>query len=154
MARKKTAAPQHVEPEEQSQEIPDQEPDVEEEAADEPDSAGKPMSKADACRALIAEGITENEDAVAAARSRFGIDIKPTDFSLYKSKEKKKRGEAAPKARPGRKPRAAVEGYLAPPPKPRASEGEGNLLAAMEAMKPLVDSLGKEQVKRIVDLLG
>jgi hypothetical protein len=28
------------------------------------------------------------------------------------------------------------------------------LLDAMEAMKPLVSSLGKKQVKRIVDLLG
>jgi hypothetical protein len=28
------------------------------------------------------------------------------------------------------------------------------LLEVMEAMKPLVASLGKEQVKRIIDLLG
>ena len=32
--------------------------------------------------------------------------------------------------------------------------GGSELLDAMEAMKPLVGSLGKEQVKRIVDLLG
>jgi hypothetical protein len=28
------------------------------------------------------------------------------------------------------------------------------MFSAMEAMKPLVDSLGKEQVKRMVDMLG
>lgn len=50
-------------------------------------------------------------------------------------------------------PEEAVEGYLAPPPQHPAS-GETDLLDAMEAMKPLVASLGKEQVKRIVDLLG
>ena len=40
---------------------------------------------------------------------------------------------------------------------PSALQGpvsQPDLLAAMEAMKPLVDSLGKAQVKRIVDLLG
>jgi hypothetical protein len=40
-----------------------------------------------------------------------------------------------------------------PPERPAAGRN-GDLLAAMEAMKPLVDSMGKEQVKRIVDLLG
>jgi hypothetical protein len=40
------------------------------------------MTKAAVRRALLAEGITENEDAVAAAKSRFGVEIKPTDFSL------------------------------------------------------------------------
>jgi hypothetical protein len=28
------------------------------------------------------------------------------------------------------------------------------MFSAMEAMKPLVDSLGNEQVKRMVDMLG
>jgi hypothetical protein len=46
-----------------------------------------------------------------------------------------------------------VEGYLAAPPAPKPARGS-NLLNAMEAMKPLVASFGKEQVKRIVELLG
>lgn len=105
MARK--AAPKHVEPEEESQEIPEEEPETEEEQDDEPETAGKSMSKADACRAALADGITETEDAVRFAKTRFGIDIKPTDFTLYKSKEKKKQGEAAPKGKPGRKPKGS-----------------------------------------------
>jgi hypothetical protein len=42
---------------------------------------------------------------------------------------------------------------LAPPPKPAPTGGSG-LLDAMEAIKPLVASLGAEKVKRIGDLLG
>ena len=57
-------------------------------------------------------------------------------FSAVKSQIKKKEGGTKPR----RKPKAAVEGYLAPPPKP-VGEGEPDLLAAMEAMKPLVDAL-------------
>jgi hypothetical protein len=74
-----------------------------------------------------------------------------------KSQIKKKEGSGAPKGKPGRKPKAdsqTVEGHVAPPLKPRAVDAQPDLLTAMEAMKPLVDSLGKEQVKRILELLG
>jgi hypothetical protein len=74
-------------------------------------------------------------------------------FSAVKSQLKKREGGAKPKGRSGRKPKAAVEGYLAPPPKV-VPTGEGDLLDAMEAMKPLIASLGPEKVKRIVDLLS
>lgn len=110
-------------------------------------------SKADACRAALAEGITTTEEAVIFARSEFGIEIKPTDFTLYKSKAKRSRNEAAPRGKPGRKPRPA-EGHASAPARPRAASGESELLEAMEAIKPLVDSMGADRVKRIVDLLG
>jgi len=78
-------------------------------------------------------------------------------FSSCKAQQKmrdaKKREAAAPKGKPGRKPRAAVEAYLSPPPKAPAN-GEPDLLEAMEAMKPLFASLGADKVKRIADLLG
>jgi hypothetical protein len=41
----------------------------------------------------------------------------------------------------------AVEGYLAPPPKAKAMDGQNELLAAVEAMKPLMESLGADKVK-------
>lgn len=155
MAKKKSA-PKHVEPEDESQDI-EEEPETEEEQDDEPEAArpaSPTMSKADACRAALAAGIDTAEKAMEFTRSKFGVEIKATDFTLYKSKQKK---QGEPKGRPGRKPKAAaapaVDGYLAPPPKP-APTGGSDLLDAMEAMKPLVASLGKEQVKRIVDLLG
>jgi len=68
--------------------------------------------------------------------------------STYKANAKKKAGESAPKGKPGRKPK--VEGAVAPP-KPA---GEGDLLDAIEAMKPLIASLGADKVHRLVDLLG
>ena len=83
----------------------------------------------------------------------FGIEMSKPHFSAVKSQLKKREGGgAAPKGRPGRKPKAAVEGYLAPP--KVVPTGEGDLLEALEAMKPLVARLGVEKVKRIVDLLG
>ena len=86
------------------------------------------------------------------------LPLRPhTPQASHQTNEKKK-GEAATKGKPGRKPKAApgqaVEGYLAPPPKPQASGGESDLLAAMEAMKPLVAALGADKVKRIADLLS
>ncbi|MEO6808557.1 MAG: hypothetical protein ABI353_05535, partial [Isosphaeraceae bacterium] len=74
----------------------------------------------------------------------------------YKSQEKTRRAKTGMKGKPGRKPKAgigqAAEGDSASSPK--SAKGEANLLAAMEAMKPLVSNLGAERVKRIVDLLG
>ncbi len=46
-----------------------------------------------------------------------------------------------------------IEHCFTPSPEPAPPDGS-ELLDAMEAMKPLVASLGKEQIKRIVDLLG
>ncbi|QEH36476.1 hypothetical protein OJF2_50400 [Aquisphaera giovannonii] len=157
MARKKTAAPKHVEPEDESQDV--EEPDTEDQD-DEPEaSGGKGMSKAEAIRRVMADGIDNPSVGSQEIRKRFGIDVTPQHFSAarsqMKSRDAKKSG--APKGKPGRKPKAAsqgVEGYLAPPPKQQGTGGEPDLLEAMEAMKPLVNSLGADKVKRIVDLLG
>ena len=116
------------------------------------------ITKSEAVRRALADGVDQPADGVAYIRDNFGLEISPTHFSAVKSTEGKK-GEAAPKGKPGRKPKAAapvqaVEGYLAPPPKPRAVDEETDLLAAMEAMKPLVAALGADKVKRIADLLS
>ena len=147
---KKAAAAQPVEPEEESQEIPDEEP----QPTSLPEGA---VNKAQAARAALDAGYEKPQQAVSYIKNTFGIEMTPTHFSAVKSQMKGKEESGAPKGKPGRKPKAAsqaVEGYLAPPPKPKAAGSQPDLLAAMEAMKPLVDSLGKEQVKRIVDLLG
>jgi len=162
MAKKSTKpAPRYNDPEEENQEAPEDEPAFAHDAGG-PDHASSPAhagtaSKADACRAALAEGITTTEEAVAFARSRYGVEIKPTDFTLYKSKAKRGLGDAAARGKPGRKPKAAGaagDGHPAPPRGgSRPAGGQSDLLAAMEAMKPLVDSLGADRVKRIVDLL-
>jgi hypothetical protein len=108
------------------------------------------ITKTEAVRRALADGVDQPADGVAYIRDNFGLEISPTHFSAVKSTEGKK--SEKPKGKPGRKPKAAVEGYHAPP--QPASSGNSELLDAMEAMKPLVASLGKEQVKRIVDLLG
>ena len=169
MARKATrSTPRHVEPEDESQDAPEEQAELE---ATEPDDAtetgGKAISKAEAIRRSLAAGHDGPQEGTAYIRREFGIEITPQHWSAtrsqIKSRAAKKQGSgggetAKPKGRPGRKPREAatkgVEGYLAPPPKQAPAGGQGELLAAMEAMKPLVDSLGKDQVKRIVDLLG
>src|SRR4051794_23156671 len=159
MAKKKSAAPKHVEPEEESQEVPEEEPET---GDDEPEARGKAISKAAAVRDALEQGEESPDDGVAYIKKIHGIEISKQMFSSYKTKEKARQSEnqepAASKGRPGRKPKAtpsqAVEGYLAPPPTPQAAGGETDLLAAMEAMKPLVAALGADKVKRIADLLS
>jgi hypothetical protein len=136
MARKKTAVPMHL--------------DAEGAQGGGQEGHGK-ITKSEAVRRALADGVDQPADGVAYIKDNFGLEIGPGHFSAVKAGEKKK-GEK-PKGKPGRKSKAAVEGYLAPPPKP-AAKGETDLLAAMEAMKPLVASLGADKVKRIVDLLG
>ena len=143
MARKSARASQHSDSGTISQEELERK---------EPEASGDTPNKSQAARAAIDAGHEKPSEAVAYIKESFGIDMNPQHFSAIKSQYRKKQ------AKRGRKPKEAtdqgVEGYLAPPPEQRAIGGEGDLLAAMEAMKPLVESLGKEQVKRIVDLLG
>ena len=150
MARTKTK-PQHVEPEDESQETP--EPETPAVAP----ATRKPVKKADAARAALAAGIEAPQKAVAFIKTRFGIEMNPQHFSAMKSqiRKKEREGGAAPTAEASarRKPSAEVEGHLAPPPK-AAGDAEPDLLAALETMKPLIAQLGAEKVKRIVDLLG
>ena len=143
MARK-ASKPKHVEREYGSQET---------QAQDATD--GKAITKSAAASEAIAQGIESPQKASAFIKERFGIDISPQHFSAVKSQIKKKEASSAPKAKRGPKPKSAeaAKDYLAPPPKNPAS-GEPDLLAVMEAMKPLVSSLGADKVKRIVALLG
>jgi len=155
MARK--AATRNVEPEEESQEVPE----VDTEASG-GDRAGRGVpTKADAIRRALAEGIESPEEGVDFIRRTFGLDVSRQHFSASKSRAKQEQGGAQPAepARRGRKPKEApaqaVAGTPDPGPKPSAPvEGEANLLAALETMKPLVAALGADKVKRIVDILG
>ena len=103
------------------------------------------ISKTEAIRRALAEGYESPEAGTDYILKTFGLEIGRQHFSSTKSQLKSKEG----KKKPGRKPRAVVEGYLAPP-----SSGGPELLDAIEAMKPLVANLGPDQVKRIVDLLA
>ena len=157
MGRPKKSLPAHVEPEDESQETPDEEPARTLEP--QPVAAQSSMSKADACRAALAAGIETTEEAMEFTLKKFGVEIKATDFTLYKSKAKQ--AAASAPAKRGRKPRTAtpvstkplVEGYVAPPDKPKAA-GESDILLALEGIKELVGQFGADRVKRMVDLIG
>jgi hypothetical protein len=157
MARKAAKArEERVEPEDESQEAP--EPAAQETGAQASDKA---VSKADAARAALAQGIESPEDAVAFIKKRYGIELGRQHFSSIKSQLKKKEREGGGKAdgrtgRRGRPKGSTVQpagGYLAPPAKPPA-DGGADLIDTLEALKPLVAQYGAEKVKRIVDLLG
>jgi hypothetical protein len=164
MARKKTTStPQPVEAESGSQAATGSEPDSGFEThglmgpgrKHRRKAIGKRgvTSKTDAVRRALAAGKEGPQEGTAWIRQALGVEMTPQHFSAVKSQIKKREGGATGEGRPGRKPKAAVEGYLAPPPGP-LSGGGPDLLAAMEAMKPLVEALGADKVKRIADLLG
>lgn len=48
------------------------------------------MTKADAVRAAIAEGVTKPQDAVEWIKTKFDLDLTPAHFSSYKSQQAKK----------------------------------------------------------------
>jgi len=98
------------------------------------------LTKADAIRAAIKAGIESPTEAEKYIRKRFGLEVSRTHFSASKSQMRKAENAGA------------VDGYLAPP--KIDAIGDGDLLDALEKMKPLVASLGADKVKRIVDLLG
>lgn len=114
------------------------------------DGNGSPaLSKAQAVRNAIDEGLEELDDIENFVKSRYGLEIPRQMLSSYKSQIKSKM--VSGKAVRGRKPRSVSEAA----PARRSSKGdEAGLLEALEALKPLVASLGGDKVKRLVDLLG
>jgi hypothetical protein len=120
----------------------------------EPDISASPspdqkITKAQAVRDALADGLDGLDDIVNFAKTRYGLEITKQQASIYKSKEKMK-GAASPQ--PGRKPKAAVEGNLAPP--KAKSRDEADLIDALETLKPLIAQFGVEKVKRLVDVIG
>ncbi len=160
MARKKNSpGPQHVELEADTQ-------DNEETQGGGQERHGfafgpsRKMSKTDAIRAAVAEGIESPGDGVDFIRTRFGIEMSKGHFSATKSKLKSAEAagaskggarKSAPTGASKRKPEP-VEDYQTPPEQPAGRDG--NLLDALEQMKPLIAQYGPDHVKRMVDLLG
>jgi hypothetical protein len=112
---KKNPKPAVIEPEDESQDFEEQEAleatEPDEEPADTP-------SKSQAARAAMDEGYEKPGEAGAWIKKTYGIDMGPQHFSAIKSQMKKAEFDA-PKTKPGRKPRAIENGYLASPPKRR-----------------------------------
>jgi hypothetical protein len=157
MARPKAkAAPRLVEAEDESQD-PEDRQRLE---AEEPETSGRRMSKTDAIRAAMAEGIESPGDGVDFIRKRFGLEMSKGHFSATKSKLKSSEGQGGKKSAPAKAaPKAAAKSRPEPVEERKAATarpagGEGNLLDLMEQMKPMVEAHGVDRLKRIVDLLG
>src|SRR5882762_7309855 len=98
MARKKTAAPKHVE--------------AEEAQGGGQEGHGK-ITKSEAVRRALADGVDQPTEGVAYIKDNFGLEISPGHFSAVKAGEKKKASPAS-KGKPDKNAKAAVERYLAP----------------------------------------
>src|SRR5690348_16969767 len=108
MAKKKSAAPKHVEPEEESQEVPEEQEGGGQEGHG--FAAGESgISKAEAIRRVIADCIDNPSLGSQEIKKRFGIDVTPQHFSAARSQMKSREASKQPKGKPGRKPREAAE---------------------------------------------
>lgn len=67
----------------------------------------------------------------------------PQHFSATRSLIRRREREAAPQARPATARREDA----------RPTGGDAGVMEAMEAIKPLIASLGAEKVRRLVDLM-
>ncbi len=156
MGRPKKAVPKHVEPEEESQEVPEEQQALE---ATSPTRTTKSapqesVSKAEAVRRAVAAGVETPAQGVDYVMKHFGIEMDNKTFSLNRSQQKSRQGKHVI-GKPGRKPKAtsqAVDGYLAPP----ASNGHfsGGMIGDLAAIKALVEKLGVEEVQAIAKLFG
>ena len=161
MGRPKKSAPAPIEPEEESQEILEEEVDVEEVENDkfEESGNGRSFNQAELVRKAVAAGHEKPATGVEYIKRHFGADIDPKYYSVAKSQFRKREAQSSFSPEPakrGRKPNAPaslVEGYVAPPEKPRAA-GESDVLLALESVKELVQKFGADKLKRMVDLMG
>jgi hypothetical protein len=159
VGRPKKSAPVHVEPEFESQDIPDEEPA----AIIEPEeSEGDGPNKSEAARQAIKAGYDKPATALPWIKKTFGIEMGAQHFSAIKSQYLKKQAAEAPKAEPakrGPKPKAAASpaptpSQAAPAPRAASNGSQADLMTALEGVKELVGQFGADQVKRMVDLLG
>ena len=104
----------------------------------------KTVSKARAVREALSAGMDSPGEIADFAKSNFGLEIPKMRASAYKAQVKARGSRPAKRGRP---PKSASHPRIVP-------AGEGDLLDALEAMRPLVASLGVEKVKSHAELLG
>jgi len=87
--------------------------------------------------------MTTPDDGVVFMSARFGFGMNNKTFILNKTQQKVRdaKREATAKPKPKFTPGQPVEGYLEPPPKPRA-KGEPDVLLALEGVKELLEQFG------------
>ena len=113
-------------------------------------ATGKRMTKAGAARAALAAGVEVPKQASVYIKQRFGVDISPQQFSAEKCRLKQRATD------PVSSPYGDLSHYSlsATGSSRHRSFGKTDVLEALEVIKPLIDQLGADKVKRMVDLLG
>jgi hypothetical protein len=102
------------------------------------------ISKAQAVRLALKEGVDTPAEISAFTKAKFGLDIPAKQASVY-------RYQITAKERKGT---SATTKKLIPAAAKHGGGGETDLIGAMEMLKPLVKEHGAERLKKIVDLLG
>lgn len=104
----------------------------------------EPVSKADAVRAALAKGLDSLDDIEGFVKSQYGLEISRQMLSSYKAQQRAREAKKAggEPAKRGPKPKAAA-----------SSGGDGDILSALEALKPLIASQGAEKLHRLIDVL-
>ena len=156
MGRPKKSAPQHVEPEDISQEAPEQEAwkqrrPMRTKRRSPPRNAGasplrgKPSARPRRSGRPSPQDTTRPRTACRTSKT-FGIEIARPHFSATKSQMKKKAQDVAAVS-PGRdtEGRESVRRGLCRTPPNLPDDGGMDLLDAMEAMKPLIASLARRR---------
>jgi hypothetical protein len=118
---------------------------------------GGPITKKEAVKRALAEGLDMPADGIPWIKKQFGLDLKNQQFSSYKLELRGKQGRGG-KGRGGRKPgpKAAQPAAAAPTPKaaPVSRPGAGNPLDAARQVKELCERYGAETVKGLADLFA
>jgi hypothetical protein len=105
---------------------------------------GATITKADAVRAALADGIDAPAEIVSYAKEKHGLDITPGQASTYKSLEKKRSTSSHGRKVGRRQVKSGSGGTI----------DDNGLVAVkdLEAVKSLVEKVGAERVKRIAGL--
>jgi hypothetical protein len=109
-----------------------------------------PKTKVEAVRRALAEGVDSPTEGVAFIKEHFGLEVSPGMFSAYKSQMRSKKGK--PGRKPGRKPKS--ESGTASAAGVSKAPTTDNLVGAVATVQQLVQQLGAETVRGLVDLFA
>jgi hypothetical protein len=132
---------------------PDAETPVTEDAQEQQPERPK-LTKAEAVRLTLRDGIDTPAQGIPHIKQRYGLDITAQMFSAYKSNAKKKAGAGESGAVKVAKESGAVKIPANGSARIPVPSGNGDMVASLEALKGLVDELGVEQVVRLAQLFA
>lgn len=112
-----------------------------------------PITKAEAVRRALAEGIDNPTEGVALIKDRFGLDMDPNTFSSYKSQERTRRAKKGRRKRKsGKKPKQVAPPAAEQPRQTSSRSKPENIIEAVATVKQLVRRYGASTVRAMVDL--